>query len=193
MLVPCWGDRRDGPAQRPGRISVGGREVDCAAKCRESSSICRSPLLPVTVYGTTHGWCTGVGHCCWLRFCHILYIRPGGLTPADPESAGLSRLEAVVVASPQVASRVFCLLASVEGTTVCLEIPLQSPLGETVTCPPPPRLCPTPPLRYTGCELHLILRYQLLARCSEYPGGACERPSVLFHEGKLCRQNRPIS
>jgi len=93
----------------------------------------------------------------------------------------------------KVASHVFSLLASVEGTTVCLEIPLQSPLGETVTCPPPPRLCPTPPLRYTGCELHLILRYQLLARCSEYPGGACERPSVLFHEGKLCRQNRPIS
>ena len=124
---------------------MGGREVDCAAKCRESSSICRSPLLPVTVYGTTHGWCTGVGHCCWLRFCHILYIRPGGLTPADPESAGLSRLEAVVVASPQVASRVFCLLASVEGTTVCLELPSQSPpcrgrpsLGDRLLPPPPP-------------------------------------------------------
>ena len=31
----------------------------------------------------------------------------------------------------EVASQVFHLLASVEGTTVCLEIPLQSP-------PPPP-------------------------------------------------------
>ena len=43
----------------------------------------------------------------------------------------------------KVASHVFCLLASVEGTTVCLEIPLQSPpppgrpsLGDRL--PPPP-------------------------------------------------------
>ena len=56
------------------------------------------------------------------QFCHIRYIRPGGITPVDHESAQLSRLEAV--------AHVFSLLASVEGTTVCLEIPLQ--------CPPPP-------------------------------------------------------
>ena len=55
------------------------------------------------------------------QFCHIRYIRPGGVTPVDHESAQLSRLEAV--------AHVFSLLASVEGTTVCLEIPLQ--------CPPP--------------------------------------------------------
>ena len=73
------------------------------------------------------------------QFCHIRYIRPGGVTPVDHESAQVSRLEAVAVESPKcvtkcrstkVASHVFSLLASVEGTTVCLEIPLQ--------CPPPP-------------------------------------------------------
>ena len=107
------------------------------------------------------------------QFCHIRYIRPGGITPVDHESAQLSRLEAVAVESPKlpespdvtpmspqpqtpaqptqptmafgssitfvldethwhrinakVASHVSSLLASVEGTTVCLEIPLQSP------------------------------------------------------------------
>ena len=75
------------------------------------------------------------------QFCHIRYIRPGGVTPVDHESAQVSRLEAVAVESPKcvtkcrstkVASHVFSLLASVEGTTVCLEIPLQCP-------PPPPR------------------------------------------------------
>ena len=136
------------------------------------------------------------------QFCHIRYIRPGGVTPVDHESAQLSRLEAVAVESPKspkspdvtpmspqpqtpaqptqptiqsvlfsypedlyrsfgssitfvldethwhrinakVASHVFSLLASVEGTTVCLEIPLQSPpppgrpsLGDRL--PPPP-------------------------------------------------------
>ena len=46
----------------------------------------------------------------------------------------------------KVASHVFSLLASVEGTTVCLEIPLQSPPppGETVTWRPSP-----PPTRET--------------------------------------------
>ena len=47
----------------------------------------------------------------------------------------------------KVASHVFSLLASVEGTTVCLEIPLQSP-------PPPPgdhhlATVPPPPTRET--------------------------------------------
>ena len=102
------------------------------------------------------------------QFCHIGYICPGGATPVDHESAQLSRLEAVVDASPkprespnntpmslqpqtpaqptQPTSLVFCLLASVEGTTACLGIPLQSPppggRGETVTWRPPP---PPPP------------------------------------------------
>ena len=45
----------------------------------------------------------------------------------------------------KVASHVFSLLASVEGTTVCLEIPLQSPPPrETVTWRPSP-----PPTRET--------------------------------------------
>jgi len=35
------------------------------------------------------------------QFCHIRYIRPGGVTQVDHESAQLSRLEAVVVASPK--------------------------------------------------------------------------------------------
>ena len=34
------------------------------------------------------------------QFCHIWYIRPGGVTPVDHESAQLSRLEAVAVESP---------------------------------------------------------------------------------------------
>ena len=34
------------------------------------------------------------------QFCHIQCIRPGGITHVDHESARLSRLEAVVVASP---------------------------------------------------------------------------------------------
>ena len=34
------------------------------------------------------------------QFCHIQYIRPGGVTPVDHESAQLSRLEAVAVESP---------------------------------------------------------------------------------------------
>ena len=132
------------------------------------------------------------------HFCHIRYIRPGGVTLVDHASAQLSRLEAVAVESPKssgspdvspmapqpqtpcatlqivlfsypevlscsfgssitfvldethrhrinakVASHVFSLLASVEGTTVCLEIPLPSPpppgrpsLGDCL--PPPP-------------------------------------------------------
>ena len=35
------------------------------------------------------------------QFCHIRYIRPGGVTPLDHESAQLSRLEAVAVESPK--------------------------------------------------------------------------------------------
>ena len=73
------------------------------------------------------------------RYCHIPCMHPGGVTEVDHESAQLSQLKAVVVASfvlheshwqsinAKVASPVICLLASVEGTTVCLEIPLRSP------------------------------------------------------------------
>ena len=35
------------------------------------------------------------------QFCHIRYIRPGGVTPVDHESAQVSRLEAVAVESPK--------------------------------------------------------------------------------------------
>ena len=35
------------------------------------------------------------------QFCHVRYIRPGGVTPVDHESAQLSRLEAVAVESPK--------------------------------------------------------------------------------------------
>ena len=119
------------------------------------------------------------------QFCHIRYIRPGGVTPVDHESAQLSRLEAVaespkspespdvtpMAPQPQtpcatvqsvlfsypevlyrsfgssitfvldethwhrinakVASHVFSLRASVEGTTVCFE--------NTLATPPPPQ------------------------------------------------------
>ena len=34
------------------------------------------------------------------QFCHIRYIRPGGVTPVDHESAQISRLDAVAVESP---------------------------------------------------------------------------------------------
>ena len=42
------------------------------------------------------------------QFCHIRYICPGGVTQVDHESAQLSRLEAVVVASPKSLSRRTC-------------------------------------------------------------------------------------
>ena len=138
------------------------------------------------------------------QFCHIWYIRPGGVTPVDYESTQLSRLEAVAVESPKspvspdvtpmalqpqtpcatiqsvlflyqevlyrsfgssisfvldethwhrinakVASHVFSLLALVEGTTGCLEIPLQPP--------PPPgdrhlaTVSPPPPIHSHSC------------------------------------------
>ena len=35
------------------------------------------------------------------QFCHIRYIRPGGVTPVDHDSGQLSRLEAVAVESPK--------------------------------------------------------------------------------------------
>ena len=35
------------------------------------------------------------------QFCHTRYIRPGGITPVDHESAQLSRLEAAAVESPK--------------------------------------------------------------------------------------------
>ena len=40
-------------------------------------------------------------YCSGLQFCHIRYIRPGGVTPVNHERAQLSRLEAVVDASPK--------------------------------------------------------------------------------------------
>ena len=99
-------------------------------------------FVPVTVYGTTHAHlvhvlATVVGPLPnGLQFCHVRYIHPSGVTQVDHDSAQLSRLEAVVVASPkspeslditpmasQPQTPAGCLLASVEGTTVRLEIP----------------------------------------------------------------------
>ena len=63
------------------------------------------------------------------------YFRPKMFSPGDHVRYHSRTLAAHVLATvginAKVASHVFSLLASVEGTTVCLEIPLQSP-------PPPP-------------------------------------------------------
>ena len=128
------------------------------AGCRVPFSDSRC-FLPVTVYGTTY---THLVHMCWplfwglyqngRQFCYIRYIRPGGVTQVDHGSAQLSRLEAMVVASPKSAGspeitpmasqpQTLAVCIVMQGTTVCLEIPLQSPpRGETVTwrTPPPP-------------------------------------------------------
>ena len=58
------------------------------------------------MYGTTHAHldvlATIVGPSPnGPQFCHIRYIRPGGVTPLDHENAQLSRLEAVAVESPK--------------------------------------------------------------------------------------------
>ena len=107
-------------------------------------------FLPSNAYGALGATVVGPSPN-GLQFCHIWYIRHGGVTQVDHESVQLSRLEGVVVASPKSPklpdiSPHGCLLASVEGTTVCLEILLQSP-------PPPPgrpslgdRLIPPPPM-----------------------------------------------
>ena len=42
------------------------------------------------------------------QFCHIRYIRPGGVTPVDHESAQISRLDAVAVESPGTAHTTHC-------------------------------------------------------------------------------------
>ena len=79
-----------------------------------------------------HVWATVVGPSPnGPQFCHIRYIHPGGVTPVDHESAQRSRLD-----------------RGCGGTTVCLEIPLQSPPSPppppgdrhlaTVSPPPPP-------------------------------------------------------
>ena len=60
------------------------------------------------------------------QFCHIRYIRPGGVTPVDHESAQLSRLEAVAVESPKSPERL--------------------PNQPRAPLPPPPR-----PVQHTPC------------------------------------------
>ena len=62
-------------------------------------------FLPVTMYHShtlgAHVLATVVGPSPnGPQFCHVRYIRPGGVTPVDHESAQLSRLEAVAVGSP---------------------------------------------------------------------------------------------
>ena len=54
--------------------------------------------------GCAHWANAPIGHCCGAspngpQFCHIRYMCPGGVTE-DHENAQLSRLEAVVLASP---------------------------------------------------------------------------------------------
>ena len=80
-------------------------------------------FLPLTVYGTTHAHLV---HMCWPlswalhqmghKFATFGTYALVGSLRWDHESTQLSRLEAV-----------FSLLASMESTAVCLEIPLQSP------------------------------------------------------------------
>ena len=74
------------------------------------------------------------------QFCHIRYIRPGGVTPVDHESAQLSRLEAVAVESPK------SCLHRWRVPQFALKYPcnLPPPPRETVTWRPSP-----PPTRET--------------------------------------------
>ena len=109
----------------------------------------------------THTWCTCVGHCCgaftkWATTVQsVLFSYPEILYRSfgPPITCVLheSRWQSITA---KVASLVFCLLASVEGTTVCLELPLQSPAlpqgGDhhlATVCPPcPPRGRPSRPV-----------------------------------------------
>ena len=107
--------------------------------------------LPVTVYGTTHAHLV---HMCWPLLWGLHQMGCSFATCGTYTLVGSIKWIMRVLNSEgcggcitQVASPVFCLLASVEGTTVCVEIPLQSPPppgGETVTwrpsspSPPPP-------------------------------------------------------
>ena len=77
------------------------------------------------------------------QFCHIRYIRPGGVTQVDHESAQLSRLEAVVVASPQspVSPDITPMASQPQTPAVCLHqwrVP-QFALKYPCNLPPPPR------------------------------------------------------
>ena len=66
-------------------------------------------FLTVTVYGSSHSRTLGAHVLATVvgpspngpQFCHIPYIRLGGVTPMDHESAQLSRLEAMVAKSPK--------------------------------------------------------------------------------------------
>ena len=72
---------------------------------------------PVTMYGTTDAHLV---HMCW-PLSWALYRSFGSSITFVLDETHWHRINA------KVASHVFSLLASVEGTTVCLEIPLQSP------------------------------------------------------------------
>ena len=105
-------------------------------------------FLPVTMYGTTHAhlvhmcwpllWGLLLGQCNTPRACHanracatiqsvlfsypeVLYRSFGSSITFVLDETHWHRINA------KFAPHVFSLLASVEGTTVCLEIPLQSP------------------------------------------------------------------
>ena len=76
------------------------------------------------------------------HFYHIWYIRRGGVTQVDHESARLSRLEAVVVASPKsLVSRDITPMASqLQPPAVCLHHWRVPQYSLKYPCnPPPPR------------------------------------------------------
>ena len=71
------------------------------------------------------------------QFHHMRYIRPGGVTQVDHESAHLSRLKAVVVASPKSLHLCSICFHQLRVPQFALKYPcnLPPPLGgETVAC-----------------------------------------------------------
>ena len=102
-------------------------------------------FLPVTMYGTTH---THLVHMCWPLLWGLHQMGCSFATFGTYALVGSLRwiMKVHVGINAKVASHMFSLLASVEGTTVCLEIPLQSPPPrETVTWRPSPPPPPTHP------------------------------------------------
>ena len=109
------------------------------------------------------------------QFCHIRYIRPGGVNQVDHESAQLSRIEAVLH-HPSCCTCV--LFACISGVaSVCLEIAFP-PWGgdrQLAIAPPPPPM---------GGD-HRTLRREFskggvtndMGRCDTLPGGSGS-PSV---------------
>ena len=115
------------------------------------------------------------------------YFRPKMFSPGDHVRYHSRTLAAHVLATvginAKVASHVFSLLASVEGTTVCLEIPLQSP-------PPPgrPSLGDRPPPPHPGDRRALTREFARGAggtaiKTKEMPIILSEPGGQLWHTG----------